>query len=186
MPKCNVPNCTRAAHNGPLCNPHFRIRREGLPDAESVWVARRLANVKRVGDCIIWQGVPNNMGYGKVGVKNDPGAPGNEEAVHRWFYRRLVGPIPDGLVLDHLCRTPLCVNVEHLEIVTQLENDRRGQIARGYGPDRVTCSNGHPWIPENLTLQRVKTRMWPSFKCKVCDRIRHRKPGGRNALAVAS
>lgn len=166
---CATAGCKRAAHNGNLCNSCFRIKGAGLPAAESVWVARRLANVKREGECIIWQGAPNNMGYGKVSVRNDPTARGREEAVHRWFYKRFVGPIPEGLVLDHLCRTPLCVNVEHLEPVTQLENDRRGQLARGFGPDRETCVNGHAWIPENLRPISRKATMWQGYTCRLCN-----------------
>jgi hypothetical protein len=50
---------------------------------------------------------------------------------HRFAYELLVGPIPAGLVLDHLCRNRLCVNPNHLEPVTNSENPRRGRVARG-------------------------------------------------------
>lgn len=175
---CRVANCERLKHKGDTCDPHRRMLAEGLPLVESVWVARRLVNVKRVGDCLIWQGAPNNMGYGKVGVHNDPTAPGSEEAVHRWFYKRFVGPIPaETPVLDHLCRTPLCVNVEHLEPVTQLENDRRGQVARGFGPEREVCANGHPWVPENIRPTN-KGVMWERYTCRLCNTENARRKRG--------
>jgi hypothetical protein len=177
--ECATDGCRRARHKGSICGTCFRIKSAGLPMAESLWVARRLANVKWVGECLIWQGAPNNMGYGKVSVRNDASAPGNEEAVHRWFYKRFKGPIPEGLVLDHLCRTPLCVNIMHLEPVTQNENDLRGQIARGYGPDRTHCKWGHPWIAENLTRQTVRPgKLFPAYKCKQCDAALHRRKKG--------
>lgn len=175
--KCQAPNCKNANRSGGYCQTHIRIAALGLDmSAETLWIAKRLANVARDGDCIIWQGAPNNMGYGKVGVQNDASAAGNEEAVHRWFYKRLVGPIPDGLVLDHLCRRPLCVNVEHLEPVTQLENDRRGQVARGFSPDRETCKNGHAWIPENL--RPMGGKMWDRYTCRRCNTENARKARG--------
>ena len=173
---CAIAGCTRSRHNGKVCKSHDTIIKLGLPMAERVWVARRLANVERIGDCIIWQGAPNNMGYGKVGVLNDPSSSGEEEAVHRWFYKRFVGPLAADKVLDHLCRTPLCVNVEHLEPVTLAENTRRGFESRGLGSTRTHCKHGHPWTPENI--RRVPGRNGNSFqKCHPCqvaqDRARH-------------
>jgi hypothetical protein len=52
---------------------------------------------------------------------------------HRFAYLEFVGPIPDGLVLDHLCRNKKCVNPDHLEPVTNAENLRRGRVARASG-----------------------------------------------------
>lgn len=73
--------------------------------------------------CWEWTGVINHAGYGTLLVK------GRRKQAHRYTYERLVGPIPDGLVIDHLCRNTRCVNPEHLEPVPHPENVRRGVTA---------------------------------------------------------
>jgi hypothetical protein len=69
---------------------------------------------------------------------------------HRYAYEQLVGPIPAGLDLDHLCRVRACVNPAHLEPVTRGENLRRGYAARGL---KSFCAQGHPFDEAN-TFQR--------------------------------
>lgn len=75
--------------------------------------------------CWLWLGSKDPRGYG-VCYR----APGRSTTVHRDAYEHLVGPIPEGLTLDHLCRTRACVNPAHLEPVTLLENVRRGWASR--------------------------------------------------------
>lgn len=75
--------------------------------------------------CWIWQGARADTGYGTM-----PGPRGVTAVAHRVFYERHVGPIPDGLQLDHLCRQRLCVNPAHLEPVTSVENLRRGNVVK--------------------------------------------------------
>lgn len=70
--------------------------------------------------CWIWLGELNRNGYGRVCVK------GKRPVAHRHVYETLVGPIPEGLLLDHLCRVRCCVNPSHLEPVTPKENTLRG------------------------------------------------------------
>lgn len=65
--------------------------------------------------CWIWQGPVYGSGYGAA----------SKELAHRWAYERARGPIPQGLTIDHLCCVPLCVNPDHLEVVTMAENCRR-------------------------------------------------------------
>lgn len=72
------------------------------------------------GECWEWQGKRDEHGYGRV-VRN-----GRDRLAHRWVYARLLGPIPEGHVLDHLCRNTSCVNPEHLEPVSDAVNTRRG------------------------------------------------------------
>src|SRR3990167_6510962 len=77
----------------------------------------RLAENMLVGDdCWEWQGAQNGAGYGQAwdGSRN--------RAAHRVMYEQLVGPVPIGFELDHLCRNKACCNPKHLEVVTHQEN----------------------------------------------------------------
>lgn len=75
--------------------------------------------------CWIWQRSYRGA-YGQWGSRRD----GGTRLAHRALYEHLVGPVPDGYDLDHLCRNPACVNPDHLEPVTHRENMRRGSNAR--------------------------------------------------------
>lgn len=77
-----------------------------------------------IGDCWVWQGAATVHGYGHVGFA------GKVHRVHRLVWQELVGPIPQGLVVDHLCRDKLCVNPDHMEIVTQKANVQRGLLGK--------------------------------------------------------
>ena len=97
-------------------------------------------------------------GYGKVKID------GRMVAVHRLAYELFVGPIPEGLELDHLCRVRDCANPEHLEAVTHAENVRRGRIGVLRPPIPETCRAGHPLTEENLLSPR--DRRWRCRECK--------------------
>lgn len=74
--------------------------------------------------CWIWQGSVSGR-YGQIGID------GQTYQAHRAYYEQAKGDIPEGLVLDHLCRHTTCVNPDHLEPVTQKVNVRRGKLHQG-------------------------------------------------------
>jgi len=81
--------------------------------------------------CWLWTASTNKNGYGQFRFGSQVDGTRTMVLAHRWAYEHLVGPIPEGLQLDHLCRAPWCVNPEHLEPVTNRENTVRGLEARG-------------------------------------------------------
>lgn len=81
------------------------------------------------GRCWLWTGATSGPGYGNFQEKHENGRP-HWIGAHRYSYQTVVGSIPDGLTLDHLCRRPACVNPDHLEPVTKAENTRRELTVR--------------------------------------------------------
>jgi hypothetical protein len=114
--------------------------------------------------CWLWTGSTTH-GYGvfrKIGIRI---------AAHRFAYLHLVGPIPDGFVIDHLCRNPPCVNPAHMEPVTIHEN---AQVrAPTSMVNKTHCKHGHPFDAVNTWWRRKRGRT-PSRECLTCHRARKR------------
>lgn len=121
---------------------------------------RFLAKVEKTDACWLWTAALFPNGYGTFwdGTKH--------VRAHRYAYELLVGPIPEGLDLDHLCRVRHCVNPEHLEPVTRLENLLR---APRFAPGRTHCPNEHELTARNVRVERNGYR-----RCRTCDRLRTR------------
>ena len=115
------------------------------------------------GGCWPWLGATTTSGYGVIRYE------GRQEMAHRVAFKLAYGPIPEGLVLDHLCRTPGCVNPAHLEAVPQRENCRRG--IKGVLTTR--CPQGHEYTEENTRL--IPNRYGGDGRsCRTCHRERER------------
>ena len=114
-------------------------------------------------ECWIWPAWTSRDGYGKMKA-DAPGRTGGptSKMAHRASYEIHVGPIPEGLSLDHVCRNSRCVNPRHLEPVTASDNMRR------IDPDK--CRAGHPRTPENTRITKDGHRV-----CRVCHRGWQRK-----------
>lgn len=110
----------------------------------------------KTNGCWIWLGSAVNGGYGDVYDR------GRHVRAHRWTYETLIGPIPTGLELDHLCRTPSCVNPTHLEAVTHAENVRRGTGACAVHAQKTHCLRGHIFDDANTYRDRHGRR------CRTC------------------
>lgn len=98
------------------------------------------------GGCWLWTGALRN-GYGAMSqrVSADVADGWRTLYVHRLTYQLVIGPIPPGLQLDHVCRVRRCVNPEHLETVTAQENKRRGMSPAAVNARKTTCPQGHPY-----------------------------------------
>jgi hypothetical protein len=126
--------------------------------------------------CWEWHSTLNGNGYGRYW---SGGAQGAWLMAHRFAYEALVGPIPDGLDIDHLCRNRICVNPAHMEPVTRRENTRRGEnhVARYMESDH--CAHGHLLAGDN-----VMRRSDGSRRCRECKRAwdrANRKSRAKNA-----
>lgn len=98
--------------------------------------------------CWRWLGYVDPNGYGRKNLRKHEG--GGYVYAHRWSYEQMVGPIPEGLTIDHLCRNRGCVNPEHLEPVTRGENVLRGEGPAAQAARKTHCPKGHAYEGENL------------------------------------
>ncbi len=87
-------------------------------------------------ECVLWTGYTMPNGYGRRTVNSV------SQYAHRYAYQTEVGPIPEGMVIDHLCRVRNCVNVRHMEVVTLAENTRRGCTK---APEDRGCGKHGAW-----------------------------------------
>ena len=112
------------------------------------------------GDCWEWTGARIG-GYGRMWCN------GKNKLAHRFVWESLVGPIPDGMTLDHLCRNPGCVNPDHLEVVTHRVNVLRGCSPSARHARKTQCPQGHPYDEKNAYLGPSGRRY-----CRQCGRER--------------
>lgn len=116
------------------------------------------------GGCWVWTAAITNNGYGRVKIK------GKTVVAHKAVFQLLVGPVRDGLTLDHKCRNRACVNPDHLEPVTMRVNVLRGETITGANSRKSHCHVGHPLAGDNLFIRNDGRR-----RCKTCEAASQRK-----------
>lgn len=149
---CKVDGClaTGRLKRG-WCNKHYiRWQSHGDPLVGRNFTSvedRFWAKVNKTDTCWLWMG-SRIGGYGQFANEK-------ERMAHRWSYENLVGPIPAGFWVDHLCRVTNCVNPDHLEAVSPGENTYRGSLARRGGASLSRPS--HPYTPKPRVANLDKT-----------------------------
>jgi hypothetical protein len=158
-PGCSIPGCENPHDARGWCSKHYlRWKSHGDPlggGRRFDWpesLLRRLRFCPPTSmptGCVEWTGATDRKGYGEIHSPLSPKA-------HRASYELIVGPIPAGHDLDHVCENPPCVNPGHLDPVTREEHARRGRMRHTH------CRRGHPRTPENTIVSQG--RRW----CRVC------------------
>lgn len=124
---------------------------------------RFFSKVDKTDTCWIWKASTTKQGgYGQFSYNGKP------VRAHRWLWIQTNGEIPNGLVLDHLCRNRKCVNPDHLEIVTLGENVKRGLagIENNYQTKKECCPKGHTYSGTDNRGKRI---------CKICRSANQQK-----------
>ena len=122
----------------------------------SVYLTARSAMTR--SGCIEWTGSRTRGGYGTMNFG------GLKTTAHRFAYMLRHGAIPDGYEIDHLCKNTLCVNPDHLDAVTHLENVRRSDVAGA-----THCKHGHEFTESNTYMKANGCR-----SCRTCNAERQR------------
>lgn len=173
-PPCAEGDCDSPSLARGLCSKHWQRARAKEPNGRFASRPPRPSAPdrfwgkvdKRPAGCWQWGGTVN-QGYGVFKIAR------KMHRAHRLAYEWQVGPIPDGLVIDHMCRNTLCVNPEHLEAVTPEENTRRGLLI-GHFNAPTTCKRGHDWTAHPPYIGRLPNGQ-PRRTCRLCERDRQRR-----------
>ena len=152
------------------------LRMKPMPFADRL----KLLSSTNPGGCWIWEGGqkgPADHPYGAVKYKR------RSWLAHRLAYEMLVGPIPDGMPLDHLCRVRLCFNPKHLEPVTTRTNLLRGLTLPAENASKTHCKHGHPLSGDNLyvyTRDGISARACKTCRQNVCREYDRTQRQGRH------
>lgn len=148
-----------------------------MPPAALPLEQRFWPKVEKTDGCWNWKGALNTSGYGRLSL----GGRGSLMArAHRVAYELVVGPIPDGQDLDHLCRNRACVKPAHLEPVSRQVNLLRGETITATNAVKTHCPAGHELTGDNLVRYDLERG---TRKCRTCYNARMRAFRARRAAA---
>ena len=138
-----------------------------VPVTVRVW---RRIEVAGPDECWLWRGATKPGGYGSIGTGTEATGRSSTQA-HRAAYESAYGPIPEGLVIDHLCGVRACCNPAHLEAVTQAENMARSATSLPTrNAAKTHCPRNHEYSEANTYIGKKNTRF-----CRTCDRENQRR-----------
>lgn len=175
MTECSVQDCGVPSRARGWCRMHYhRWQRVGDVHAEQRPQLRRVdpairwwSYVERTATGWWWTGYVGPNGYGALGIS------GKHILAHRFAYELLIGPIPKGLQLDHLCRDTSCVKViadeygpAHIEAVTPRVNSLRSFSPLALNAQKTHCKHGHPFDAAN-----TYARLTGGRTCRTCSRL---------------
>lgn len=184
--RCTGEECPRGPVARGMCLKHYkRWKKWGSPEGAAPKISRGDSFRAKttvsdfphgrpgLGKCIEWRGLINHAGYG-IFTHRPSGV--IRQMAHRAALELEGEQIPEGMVVDHVCRNRACVNPAHLEIVTNEENLRRGIGYRLRNGMDNSCVHGHKYTPENTYENPNKAQ---DIRCRECsrerDRVRSRK-----------
>lgn len=172
---CSIPGCERDNFGRGWCQMHYyRWRRNGDPNLVRQESHNGLSLEQRFWmkvdqgteeECWEWNASLTPAGYGKIGLNN------KLLLAHRVSYEINVGPIPDGLTIDHLCRNRKCVNPSHLEPVSMEENLLRGESPPAKNALKTHCPQGHAYEGDNIIWDKGRNGKI-GRKCRTCHYAR--------------
>jgi hypothetical protein len=153
-------------------NPDFQLGDPRLP--ARFWSKVAVADQR----CWLWTSALSSGGYARFVIGSRTDGTRRTVDVYRWLFELVIGPVPAGLVLDHLCRQRRCVNPAHLEPVTARENILRGEGPAAVNTRRTTCQRGHEFTPENTLLSRRADRGSRVVRlCRICRTASYQRWG---------
>lgn len=140
--------------------------------------APAIADLLEVGDCWTWTGRVEDNGYVRLFFG------GERWLLHRLVWSILVGPIPEGLVLDHQCKVRSCCNPDHLRVVTQEENNDTSGSLTARNKRKTHCPADHPYDQTNGGHWVSRDGRRRGRYCRACHRDRARAAYARKVVAA--
>ena len=120
--------------------------------------------------CWMWFKMLDRDGYPRMKTGSHRDRTRKHSGAHRISYETFIGPIPEGLVIDHICRNRACINPRHLRVVSPRRNSIENSVATpAINAAKTHCKRGHPLIGENLWVNSHGER-----QCRTCERMRGR------------